>query len=644
VGQTRRLVIGVIGVIVLVGVLVVGALPAGARASRAGKTVPGPAISLTRCKGVAGARCGTVSVPLDRAQPDGEKVTIAFELHRRRNQDKPALEPIVAVEGGPGYSTRASRDGYVELFDPLMNRRDLLLIDNRGTGASGAIDCKRLQSYKGDFTPAVAACARQLGDSADNYGSGAAADDMVAVLDRLKIDRINLYGDSYGTFFGQTFAVRHPDRLRSLILDAAYPIEDADPWYRDSARALREAFRLTCARAPACAALGGDPIERMSTLAAQLRAAPITGKARDADGVKRDVTLDAPALAYLAWAASGVPTIYRELDPAIRAALDPTDPDPAPLLRLAAENLTLDAGDPVDYSEGLYAAVICHDYPQLWDPTQPVALRRSQYAASVAALDQDDPHAFAPFTNAEWIAQPYNELDYCLRWPAAAVADPPKPSGVDFPRVPTLVLTSDLDSNTSAEGGETVARQFGATVVESANYTHVSAIGDFQRCASTIVVRFVRTLDAGDTSCSTEYAENRVVDRFARRAADVTGATADEQIVRAATATAADVIARWWSMYGEEGVGLRGGSFTVSGDPKVRFKLDGVKWVDDLAVDGTVVQQRDSGAISAKLVARQPGGATSKLTVTWNDWTPHAPAHAEGTVDGRPIDLDFPAP
>jgi pimeloyl-ACP methyl ester carboxylesterase len=641
VGRVHRL---AIGILVLVVVLIAGALPAAATGSRVAKTGPDPALKLTRCKGVDDARCGSVSVPLDRANPDGEKIKIAFELHPRRNQDTPALEPIVAVEGGPGYSTRASRDSYVELFAPLMNRRDLLLIDNRGTGASGAINCKKLQSYQGDFTNDVAACARRLGAAADDYGTGVATDDMVAVLDRLKFDRVNLYGDSYGTFFSQTFAVRHPERLRSLVLDAAYPIEGADPWYRDSARALRNAFRVACSRAPACAAVGGDPIQRMSALAARLRQTPITGKAKDADGVKRTVTLDAPALAFLAWSASGTPTIYRELDPAIRAALDPVDPDETPLLRLAAENLTLEAGEPVDYSEGLYAAVICHDYPQLWDPARPVAQRRAQYAASVAALDRDDPQAFAPFTNAEWIAQPYNELDYCLRWPAPPDPDPPKPAGVGFPRVPTLVLTSDLDANTSAEGGKVVARQFGATVVESANYTHVSALGDFGRCASKIVETFVRTLAPGDTSCSAHYAENRVVDHFARRAADMTGTSADDKVVRAAAATAADVIARWWSMYGEAGVGLRGGTFKVSGDPKVRFKLDGVKWVEDLAVDGTVVQQRDTGAINAQLVGRTPDGATAKVTITWNDWAPHAVAHAEGAVGGRPVDLDFPAP
>ena len=265
------------------------------------------AARLPKCNGVPRARCGTVEVPLDRAHPDGRTLPIAFEVYEHSDTSRATLEPIVAVEGGPGYATRASRDSYLDLFAPLMDRRDLILIDNRGTGESGAIDCAHLQSYVGDQVTNVGECGRQLGDTADDYGSGNAVADMIAVLDALQITKINLYGDSYGTFFGQTFAVRHPERLRSLILDAAYPIEGGDPWYRDSARAMRQAFRFACARSPMCAARGGDPIKRMNRLAERLRVSPITGTAADADGIPRTVTIDAAALSFIAWAAVGHP-------------------------------------------------------------------------------------------------------------------------------------------------------------------------------------------------------------------------------------------------------------------------------------------------------------------------------------------------
>ena len=70
------------------------------------------------------------------------------------------------------------------------------------------------------------------------------------VLRALGIGRIDLYGDSYGTFFSQTFAVRHPSFLRSVVLDSAYFVQWPDPWYSDTNRAMDAAFRLACERWP----------------------------------------------------------------------------------------------------------------------------------------------------------------------------------------------------------------------------------------------------------------------------------------------------------------------------------------------------------------------------------------------------------
>ncbi len=189
-----------------------------------------------------------------------------------------------------------------------------------------------------------------------------------------------------------------------------------------------------------------------------------------------------------------------------------------------------------------------------------------------------------------------------------------------------------------------VAQQFGGTLVENVNYTHVSALGDFSRCASDIVVRFVQTKATGDTSCSKKYAENRLVDTFARHVTDVPGSSADRKVARAAAATAADVVARWWSMLGYDGVGLRGGTFTTAGDTAVKFRLKAVRWVDDLAVQGTVTWQRDTGDIQASLVAKRDDGSVARLTMGWNDWEPHAKALVVGKVDRRPITATFPAP
>jgi pimeloyl-ACP methyl ester carboxylesterase len=592
--------------------------------------------------------CGSIPRLLDPEDASGETIDINFELYPARNHRLPLLGTIVAVEGGPGYATTASRDYYLELFDPLLSQRQLLLVDNRGTGASAAIDCPELQSYEGDYLANVRLCGEQLGDTSDLFGTAFAADDMAAVLDALAISRVDLYGDSYGTFFAQTFAVRHPDRVRTVVLDAAYPVEDQDPWYRDINRAIVDAFQTVCERDPGCAALGHDPIETLRKLAGALDADPLVGTAPDADGVMRDVYLDAPMLSYLTGVATyGVP-VYRELDAAARAYLD--DGDPIPLLRIAAEeNYYGDAGAVEEFSEGLYIATICNDYPQLWDIMAPLADRPAQFESAVLELSATEPDAFDPYTIEQWLASPWTEFESCMGWPAPSNWVPPYPANHVYPDIPILVLVGDLDSITSPEGAEKAANFFpNSTFVEVANVAHVTALVDYSRCASDLVVRFVQTGgDAGNVSCAAGYNEIRVVEQFPTTLGEVevpagVGAGTRGQAVVAAANTMADMMTRWYSMFGEDGVGLRGGTFHTTGLTSVGFKMSELKWVDDLGLSGTVRWDRATGAIVGEVT--MGGAIAGTLTISWNDWHPLAQAHAVGVVGGERVDLTFAAP
>lgn len=599
------------------------------------------------CVDVPRARCGTIARPLDPRDPDGATITIGFELHRATQRDRPSLGTIVAVEGGPGYPSTGSRDYYLDLFAPLLGRRDVLFVDARGTGTSSVIDCPGLESYQGDYVENVRSCGEQLGASSDLYGTAFAADDLAAVLDALGIDRVDLYGDSYGTFFGQAFAVRHPDRIRTLTLDAAYPVEDQDPWYRDLNRALRDAFRSVCERDPECVALGGDVVDRLAVLADALRAEPLIGQAADADGVLRDVEIDASFLSYIAAAATYGTTVYEELDGAGRAWLERGDP--APLLRIAAEQTDwTEVGVPEEFSYGLYAAVTCNDYPQLWDIGAPFGERPAQLDASVANLRATDAEAFAPFTVDDWLASPWTEYESCIGWPAPDAWVPPVDSPASYPAVPTLVLVGDLDSITSPEGSRIVADRFrDSTFVEVANVGHVTALADYSRCASDIVVEFVRTRSPGDTSCASEYQAVRTTDEFPQRLDDVVtpvGAGSDRHrlVASAAAATVGDVFPRWFAMFGFEGVGLRGGTFTTSGLDRVRFRLDGLRWVDDLEVSGRVTWNRPTGAVGAEVTCS--GAAECRLAIEWNYDAAGAVATVTGRIDGERVALTVPAP
>ncbi len=362
----------------------------------------------------------------------------------------------------------------------------------------------------------------------------------------------------------------------------------------------------------------------------------------------RDVFLDAPMLSYLTGVATyGVP-VYRELDAAARAYLDLGDP--VPLLRIAAEeDYYGDAGLVEEFSEGLYIATICNDYPQLWDINAPLADRPAQFEAARLELAAQEPEAFAPYTIDQWLVSPWTEFESCMGWPAPSNWVPPYPANHVYPDTPILVLVGDLDSITSPEGAEKAAGFFpNSTFVEVANVAHVTALADYSRCASDLVIRFVRTGgDAGDVSCATEYNEIRVVEHFPTTldAVDVpagVGTGTGGQAVIAAANTMADMMTRWYSMYGEDGVGLRGGTFHTTGLTNVGFKMSELSWVDDLAVSGTVRWDRAPGAITGEVT--MTGAVAGSLTISWNDWHPLAQAHAVGVVDGKRVNWWFPAP
>ena len=94
-------------------------------------------------------------------------------------------------------------------------------------------------------------CGADLGARAALYDTAAAADDIDAVRAALGRDKLDLWGDSYGTFLMPVYAARHPDHVRSIVLDGAFPIIE-DPWGRDELRAARRVIGLVCRRTHRC--------------------------------------------------------------------------------------------------------------------------------------------------------------------------------------------------------------------------------------------------------------------------------------------------------------------------------------------------------------------------------------------------------
>ena len=612
---------------------------------------PAAAAPLERCRDDRSARCGTIKVPVHRSEPKGPKLKVRFRVFPRTDRSRPALEPIVAAEGGPGYSTIEAASSFRFMLGPLRKRHALILMDNRGTGASGAINCPRLQAGLGNYVREVGRCAHKLGARADAYGTGAAADDLAAVLDRLNVPVVDIYGVSYGTYFAQTFAVRHPKRVRAVVLDAAFSVAGFDPWELEQLVGLRNAWRYTCERSSACE---GDPLPALGALARRLERRPLVGRARDADGTLRRVRVDGREIAQMTADASYYNSIYRDLLAAARAY---ERGDRRPLLRLGAESVAgnEDGGDPTSYSEGAYSAVDCHDYPTVWQQSSSLATRRQELAA---ARERLTPDTFAPFPVDLWLdGELERELVYgCLRWPAPRVSDPPVPPGATFPAVPVLVLDGDLDSLTPPGDSRAAASLFPSSrFVLVRNVGHVTALGDFDRCGSRLVRRFFTRLDPGDTSCAERIPELHVVPKFPRRVAGAPAAESragdrsnaiDRRAAWAVARSIGDAWSRWWLMYDVNGHGLRGGRFTDVGAAyesygPVRLKLRRVRFVEDLAASGVAVWDRRKQRYRARL--RLSGKRTGRLRVSWPSHV-DATARITGRLDGRRVLLRTPAP
>src|SRR5204862_3253933 len=141
----------------------------------------------------------------------------------------------------------------------------------RGVNRSERLDCglTEVPPTRDGFVRAVGACGSKLGERARAYTSAETADDIDAVRGRLGVPRLDLLGESYGTYLMAVYAQRHPEHIRSIVLSSALPLA-FDMWARPNARAVQRAIRLMCERS-AGKCDGQRTLAELARLAQQLR-------------------------------------------------------------------------------------------------------------------------------------------------------------------------------------------------------------------------------------------------------------------------------------------------------------------------------------------------------------------------------------
>jgi len=170
------------------------------------------------------AQCGELEVAEDRSAPTSPRIRLKVAVIPALNRSGPR-DPLFVLSGGPG---QAASDFYVSVggaFARVQRQRDIVLLDQRGTGGSNALNCDFPEEDElAELNPAeirrlAQNCLAALKSDPRHYTTSVAVRDLDDVRAALGYQRINLYGVSYGTRVAQHYMRRYPEHVRAVILD-----------------------------------------------------------------------------------------------------------------------------------------------------------------------------------------------------------------------------------------------------------------------------------------------------------------------------------------------------------------------------------------------------------------------------------------
>ena len=414
------------------------------------------------------AQCGTLTVPENRATPKARQITLTVAI-LPANTLSPRPDPLFILPGGPGQAAT-----YLAPFAAQMTGvrkdRDIVLVDSRGTGRFSSLSCAAFAPDESidraldlDPVPRAAACAKELlgrGIDPAQYTTAAWIEDLAAVRAALGYAKINLWGGSYGTRVALEYVRRHPDRVRSVVLDGVAPpsmIVSLDVWpSRD--RAL-DAILERCAAAPSCQRAHPDLAATLASIRDRLLPAgrnvrvtdPRTGEAQTMHLTFDHVIAALQPLTYSPELSALLPEVIA------RAEAE----DYGPLLaaaQLVTGNLTEQVNVPLHYS------VTCTEDV----PRASTEVRRSLDSVRAKALAE-------------------RVLAVCDVWPhGKAPADAATPVTSD---IPVLILSGGLDPVTPPAGGDLVAKTLtNSRHIIASGYGHIVSP---HACAPRLIAAFI---------------------------------------------------------------------------------------------------------------------------------------------------------
>lgn len=232
-------------------------------------------------KAPADAYCGSLRVYENRQAHSGRQIDLTIVmLPAVGNEPRP--DPLFFLAGGPGQAAAEMSTELAALLQPIQRDRDIILVDQRGTGTSHPLDCpdtddslKSLSESDDDSMARLRRCLEHFDADVRQYTTPNAMDDLDDVRAYLGYDRIDLYGVSYGTRAALVYLRRHPSHVRTVTLDGVAPMNMHIPLFaaRDAQQALDRLLR-DCDADSSCRARYPGLAQRIRALAAQIAANP----------------------------------------------------------------------------------------------------------------------------------------------------------------------------------------------------------------------------------------------------------------------------------------------------------------------------------------------------------------------------------
>lgn len=231
------------------------------------------------------AECGSFEVKENPQDPNSPVIALNV-LRLPAVNPVPEADALFFIAGGPGQSAVTVAESIHSVFNEVRKNRDIVFVDQRGTGKSNPLDCEiendsskqlSLEEQKEFSRTAIKDCIKKYQQHIPYYTTPFAVADLDAVRAALGYEKINLWGGSYGTRVALDYMRRFPSHIRASVIDGVAPVSLALPWFaeQDGLAAL-QSLNKQCAQTPACLARYGDIVQKAQVVSDRLLEKSIT--------------------------------------------------------------------------------------------------------------------------------------------------------------------------------------------------------------------------------------------------------------------------------------------------------------------------------------------------------------------------------